>query len=102
MVKGLFANPSQMVDRMAVGYRPATPSTKLMLYSYEHDRCVSPGGMMRCLGFPSNLTALDMFSNTEYRLLSGNAYSAPLAALITAVMYCSEDAPWWKFSSATP
>ena len=94
LVSGLWANPAAQNDRFPVSYSAPTPSTNTTMYSYEHDRGVSPVGVLQLLGWPAALIP-SSFSDRELRKLAGNSYSAPLVAMLTAVLIANPSAPWW-------
>ena len=94
-MKGLYANVGMSVARMPFTRSVPTPTTSVVAYSYELDRVISARGMMRLLGWPDNLLE-QSGAETEFRFLSGNGFSVPIAAMLTSILYSNPSAPWRK------
>eukprot|EP00974_Lingulodinium_polyedra_P076082 7367938-Lingulodinium_polyedra.AAC.1 len=52
LTKGLWANPSQSVDRFPAASHLPTLTKNAVLYSYEHDRVFSSESHVRLMGRP--------------------------------------------------
>lgn len=96
IVKGLWGNPSQGVDRVPVTYKPATFSSGLEQYSYERDVVLSTAVHLRCVGWGKYATSQEVYSEAELRTLSADCFSVPLAAAVTTSFFLNPHAPWWK------
>lgn len=95
IVKNLWCNPGQGVKRFPASRSLPTLATSTLLYSYEKDRLLSGAAHMQLLGWPLPLLPQGTFSEAEYRHLAGNGFSAPVAAMIGAILYSNPRAPWW-------
>ena len=93
IVKGLWANVSQGVQRLPFAWSLPTAATSTWAYSYEMDRLLTARSMMRMQGWPENLLGQDV-SERDYRFLSGNGCSVPIAAVLTSILYTNPWAPW--------
>ena len=92
LVSNIFVNTSQSISRLPMSTAMPTPTTSAVVYSFGLDRAVSSRAYMRMLGWPSNI--LPEMSTSEYRLLSGNAFSVPIASMLLAILYLNPQAPW--------
>ena len=97
LTKNLWCNVSQCISRMPIYKSVPTCTTSMVLYSYERDRFVSSRNMLRLLGWPSNVLS-SSFINAEYRFLSGNAFSVPLASICQLLAFSNPFADWWKLA----
>jgi len=95
VTKGLFVNTSQGVQRTQICYSFPTPTTSSCVYSYEKDQVISGRSTMKLIGFPDSLLPREIFRDSQYRDLSGNAYSAPIMGLIVAALYSQPWATWF-------
>ena len=94
LIKGMFCNTSQSVARLPVS-RTAfpTPCTSSVVYSYEHDTLVSGRATMKLLGWPDSALPRDV-SETLYKALSGDGFSAPISSMLMTVFFANPWAPW--------
>ena len=68
-------------------------------YSMQFDTTISGRAHMQVIGWPEcYLDDADGLSDHEYRDLAGNAFSVPLAALLSACMIMNRYGPWWSES----
>ena len=93
----LWCNIGQEVSRLPVS-RGNVPclATSSLLYSFQEDRLLSGAAHMQLMGWPSNLCTHEGFpTQADYRALAGAAFSCPIAAILTSVLYSNPFAPWW-------
>ncbi len=64
------------------------------LFSFELDARVLPIHHLALMGQPYS-AAFNHMSETDLKSLSGEAFSAPCAALLTAAFVLNPWAPWW-------
>ena len=93
LIKGMFCNTSQSVARLPVSRSFPTPCTSSVVYSYEHDTLVSGRATMKLLGWPDSALPRDV-SETLYKGLSGDGFSAPISSMLMTVFFANPWAPW--------
>ena len=94
----LWVDITQNVDRGHRGSREVPSfTTGSLAYSFAHDCTLSGQGQMRLLGWPSRPAALplELYSNSEARNLSGDAFAVPMACSAMLALFLNERAPWW-------
>ena len=96
LVTNLWANPSQSVARVPLSYHAPTPATSTVMYSFQHDRTISPAGWMQLFGWPRSMTPYGLLTEAEYAQIAGNGFSVCIAAVVSTAMYCNPWAPWWS------
>ena len=94
LCKNMYINLSQSVHRLPVAAACPTPSTSACVYSCLKDQIISGRSTMLALGWPDCLLPRDSFSDRNYRMLSGNGFSAIISGLIVAVMFANPHASW--------
>lgn len=65
------------------------------LYSYEFDVCLSGHAGLRIMGFPPEVGGSTGLDESEFRRLSGEMFSIPIATSILFTLYQNPWAPWW-------
>ena len=96
LVRGLWANPGQNVDRLPVQRLLFTPTSNVENYSFEKDTALSAGAHMRLIGWPKDSCPLDFYSEAELRQLVADAFSVPIASALSCCFWLNPWAPWWR------
>ena len=95
LARGLWANPSQMVDRLPVQHGLFTPTSSVENYSFEKDAALSAGALMTLIGWPKDMCLPDVYSEAELRLLVADSFSVPIASALSCCFWLNPWAPWW-------
>ena len=93
IVRGLFADCSQAVQRKPWGYCVKTIHTNTLLYSFEADCVLSSKMCLRLHGFPHHIDSDN--SDCQLKALAGESWSLPCAATAFYAYALTCDAPWW-------
>ena len=96
VVQGLWANPSQNVDRLPFSTKPATFSSGLTQYSFEKDAVLSAAGHLKCVGWPKHYMPADTFTEPELRTLAADSFSVPIAGVMRLALYYNPYGSLWK------
>ena len=91
--QGMWINVSQGVQRLPYMWQVPTPATSTYAYSVEKDRLLSARVTMKLIGWPDNFLEHDVLER-DFRYLSGNGCSLPIAAMHTCIVYSNPWAPW--------
>ncbi len=93
---GLWADPSQGVQRALVRHKPPTICQSSMPYSFEKDVMLSAHDLLALQGFPEPFRAAppSEFVDSELRSLGGEAFFLPSAMTIVLAYYLNPSAPW--------
>ena len=101
LIKNLWANPSQGVQRSPWGMRVHTMLQNSEVYSFEADCVLSGLSHLRLLGFPSNCCPVGCQTEHALRLLAGEAFTVPCASVALISTFLCPYAPWWPSSSSS-
>ncbi len=96
LVKGLWCNPSQAVQRKP--WNPdsgGTVTTSSTWYSFEHDCVLDSVDFLRLHGHPA-LIHFTGLSEREAKMLGEEAFSVPIVTAFLSVFYYLPWAPWWQ------
>ena len=81
IVRGLFCNPGQGVDRLPLSRGPATYGSNLEQYSFEVDAVLSAGANLRSAGWPRHVMPLELYSEADLQSLAGDCFQSQLPRL---------------------
>jgi hypothetical protein len=96
VTRKLLCDVSQAVQRSPwTSTGGMTLRTNTVLYSFEHDVCLSAASNLRTLGWSYD-HCLPAFKGSDLRTLAGEAYSLPLCSLTHAGVFCNPYALWWQ------
>ena len=96
LVRGLMVDVSVAVQRKPWSTSPPTVTTRSMLYSFEKDTTLSGHAHMRLMGWPSDRSPAERFSDSDLRALAGESYSVPLSTLLNFTLFCNPWGTWWQ------
>ena len=96
LITDAWAHISMSVDRVPVsrGLYPCMLSNSVV-YSFQKDLIISGQGHMKLMGWPEAMLPDEPCSDSEYRDLAGNGFSAPIATIIGVACIMNVHAPWW-------
>lgn len=96
LVRDLWCNPGQGVQRLPYSERPPTFSSSCIMYHFGRDVALSGEAHMRLIGWNLGVAPLEVMTDGDSRSLSADAFSVPIAALMTWAIYQIPSAPWWS------
>lgn len=99
LIKSLWANPGQAVQRKPIRKKPDTLASNTILYSYEKDCVLSGDSHLVLLGWPKHSAPLTHVTEAECRDMSANGFSVPIACQLMKAFYLCPFAPWWTEES---
>ena len=94
LIRNLFCNVSQSVDRLPVTYGLGTIATSTEYYGFEKDAILSGASHLRVLGLPTDFMPHELFEDHVCRQMGGMGFSVPIAAELTFLFWCNPHAPW--------
>ena len=92
----LYCNTSQSVSRLPCSFELPTQAGSAAVYHYASDAVLTGFSRMRLHGWSPRSLDYHSFTQSDLKKLSGQAFSVPLATLLTLVTYLNADAPWWR------
>jgi hypothetical protein len=95
LVKGLWCNPSQAVQRRPWTREKGTLTTGSLWYSYERDTTLDGHDFMRLHGHPA-LIDVGPLTEKDLKELGGEGFSAPIVSVFVAALYYLPWADWWQ------
>lgn len=92
-LKGMFLDVSQSLHRKAYtqGGVNRCLTTSSLLYSYEHDRIVTPLEMLYFQGYPRTLKIPMSLSPSELKDLAGEGMTLPCLAMVMWSIWTTVD-----------
>ena len=94
--RSYYCDISGSVERKPFAVHPFVFRRNSFLYSYETDSVLSGAAQLEVMGWPRRLLpSASVISDSEYRDLSGECYSVPIAAVLNMCFYCNPWGPWW-------
>ena len=95
LIKDSWIHVSQSVGRLPVT-QPQAPCllSNSLVYSLERDCTLSGMAHMKMIGWPEEFLP-GCCSDAEYRDMAGNAFSCPIATIVSVAMIMQRHAPWW-------
>ena len=97
LIRGLYCNPSQAVDRLPVSRTASTFSSSLSQYSFEKDCLLSSEAGLLFSGWGRRMMPLEVFTEAELSSLCGDCFSVPIPAqVLTAFFLNNHYGVWWR------
>ena len=93
--QGLWADPTQAVQRSPWGDTPPCLCQGTKPYSFEKNTALSGMDAMRLQGFPEQLPPEHVVTDKNLRSLAGEAFSLPMMAGVFYAYWLNPRAPWW-------
>ena len=92
-MKGMFLDVSQSLHRKAYTQAGVNRclTTSSVLYSYEHDRLVTPPELLYFQGYPRTLKIPPSLSSAELRDLAGEGMTLPCLAMVLWAIWTTVD-----------
>ena len=90
----LWCNASQSVHRLPFSYQAPVGTSSALFYHYGKDCVLTGFSHMRINGWSAHDLNFFAFSDAELKKLSGQAFSVPLATMLTILSYLNPWAPW--------
>jgi hypothetical protein len=93
--KGLWIDLSQSLNRKPISRLGFHLNRRSVMYSFEHDRCLSALANLRTMGHSSVVHG----TMGALRDLSGEGCSLPLVCLLNSIMYANPWGSWWSVAA---
>ncbi len=101
LVQGLWANPSQGVQRRpwTLNNDRGTFTSGSLWYSFQHDTCLDGVDVLRIHGHPAMIETASI-SESKLKELGVQGFSVPIITVFTTAFYFLPWAPWWQTADA--